>query len=73
MAHAIKRPTDVATFGWAEGEVGEPTADDIAKRDRAEAMTNEILEPAFAVLTDDEAAALIAGTDAMHAALNSAD
>ena len=73
MAHAIKRPNDVATFGWAEGEVGEPTADDVAKRDRAEAMTNEILEPAFAVLTDDEAAALIAGTDAMHAALNSAD
>ena len=71
-AHAIKRPNDVATFGWAEGEVGEPTADDIAKRDRAEAMTNEILEQAFAVLTDDEAAALIAGTNAMHAALNSA-
>ena len=44
-AHAIKRPNDVATFGWAEGEVDEPTADDIAKRDRAEAMTNEILEP----------------------------
>jgi hypothetical protein len=35
-------------------------------------MANEILEPAFAVLTDDEAAALIAGTNAMHAALNSA-
>ncbi len=35
-------------------------------------MTNEILDSAFAVLTDDEAAALIAGTDAMHAALTGA-
>jgi len=69
MAHAIKRPNDVATFGWAEGEVPEPTADDIAKRDRAEAITNEMLEPAFAVLTEAEEAALIAGTNAMHAAL----
>ena len=69
VAHAIKRPNDVATFGWAEGEVAEPTADDIAKRDRAEAMTNEILGAAFASLTDEEVAALIAGTDAMHAAL----
>jgi hypothetical protein len=68
-AHAIKRPNDVATFGWAEGSVPAPSAADIAARDRAESMTDDILESAFAVLSGAEAEALIAGTDAMHAAL----
>lgn len=68
-AHAIKRPNDVATFGWPEGSVPSPSAADIAARDRAESMTNDILESAFAVLSAAEAAALVAGTEAMHAAL----
>jgi hypothetical protein len=68
-AHAIKRPNDVATFGWPEGSVPTPTAADIAARDRAEEMTDNILESAFAVLSATEAEALIAGTQAMHAAL----
>ena len=68
-AHAIKRPNDVAMFGWEEGSVPTPSASDIAARDRAEQMTNDILESAFGVLSDSEAAALIAGTDAMHSAL----
>ena len=68
-AHAIKRPNDVATFGWPEGSVPTPTAADVAARDRAEEMTDNILESAFAVLSAGEAEALIAGTQAMHAAL----
>ena len=68
-AHAIKRPNDVAAFGWADGSVPAPSAADIAARDRAEAMTNDILESAFAVLSAAEAEALVAGTDAMHTAL----
>jgi len=69
VAHVIKRPNDVATFGWPE-DAHIPTDDDRARLDRAEQITDEILEPAFAVLDDAQAAALVAGTDAMHAALS---
>lgn len=69
VAHAIKRPGDVKTFGWAEGEIPEPTDADRAKWDRAEALTDQLLTPAYARLSDAQADALIAGTNAMAAAL----
>ena len=69
VAHAIKRPGDVRTFGWAEGEIAEPTDEDRAKWDRAEALTDELLCPAYAALNDVQATALIAGTIAMAGAL----
>ena len=69
VAHAIKRPGDVQTFGWAEGEIAEPTDEDQAKWDRAEALTDELLRPAYAALNDVQATALIAGTIAMAGAL----
>ena len=66
-AHAIKRPTEVELFGWKQ--TPEITDDDRARHVQAESMTNDMLTPSFAVLDDAGAAALIAGTDAMHAAL----
>lgn len=70
VAHAIKRPDDVAMFGYQEPPV--ITDADRAAHQRAEDVTDDILLPAFSVLTAAQADALIAGTDAMHAALTAA-
>jgi hypothetical protein len=67
VAHAIKRPDDVATFGY--GEPPTVTDADRAALDRAEQITDDILLPAFSVLDEEQAEALVAGTNAMHAAL----
>lgn len=66
-AHGIKRPTEFKLFGY-EAEI-EVTDSDRAKWLRAEDLTDEILVPAYDHLTADQAAALIAGTEAMHAAV----
>jgi len=68
VAHAIKRPDDVATFGWDPA----PTigVDDPANYASAEAMTDQLLVPSYAGLSDDQAAALVAGTEAIGAALS---
>jgi hypothetical protein len=67
IAHAIKRPGDMTAFGWSE--VPSLTDDHRAALDRAEALTDDLLEPAFSVLDDAAAEALVSGTAAMHAAL----
>lgn len=69
IAHAIRRPTELALFGYSEDAIPAPTDDDRARWDRAEALTDELLAPAYATLSDDQAKALIAGTEAMAAAL----
>jgi Helix-turn-helix family len=66
-AHAIKRPDDVTVFGYE-------TAPDITDEDRttwqrAEDMTDALLVPAYASLTDAQADALVAGTAAIASAL----
>jgi hypothetical protein len=66
-AHAIKRPTEVELFGWKE--TPDITDDDRARHAQAESMTNDMLAPSFGVLDDAGTAALVAGTDAIHAAL----
>jgi hypothetical protein len=68
VAHAIKRPNDVELFGWQDTPP-QPTAADREALDRAEAITDTIVRPGFAALTVDQSAALVAGTDALHAAL----
>lgn len=68
-AHAIKRPNDVELFGWQGDEVPTVTDSDRQRRARAEQLTDEALMPAFSRLTATQSAALIAGTEAMHAAL----
>ena len=71
IAHAIKRPEDVELFGWGDEP---PIVTDAAVllHGRAEELTNDALVGAFATLGDDQSEALIAGTDAMHAVLQTA-
>jgi len=70
VAHAIKRPNDVELFGWKDDETPVPTDQHRVLRDRAEQLTDEALTGAFERLTDAQSAALVAGTQAMHAALH---
>lgn len=67
VAHAIKRPGDVATFGWDPAPA--IAADDRAKSEAAEALTDQLLVPSYAGLSDAQAAALVFGTEAIGAAL----
>lgn len=68
VAHAIKRPDDVVTFGYAEPP--EITHEYRAALDRAEALTDELLVPSFSVLDPDAAEVLVTGTKAMYAAIS---
>ena len=69
VAHAIKRPGDVGTFGWDPApEIG---PEDPATYEAAEALTDQLLVASYCALTDDQAEALVAGTEAMAAALGS--
>ncbi|WP_051063019.1 SCO6745 family protein [Ilumatobacter nonamiensis] len=67
QAHAIKRPDDVAIFGWETPPELPENADDLMAA--AEDLTNTILEPAFAALSTEQSDALVTATHAMHAAL----
>ncbi|MDH3683765.1 MAG: hypothetical protein OEV40_27905 [Acidimicrobiia bacterium] len=66
VAHAIKRPDDVATFGWPEPPT--ITDDDRAKHAAAEELTDELVLGAYGVLDDGGATSLLAGLEAMEAA-----
>jgi hypothetical protein len=59
VAHAIHRPDDVAMFGYAEPPT--VTDDDRARWERAEALTDALLEPWYAVLDDDGSRAFAHG------------
>ncbi len=68
VAHTIKRPNDVGTFGWDPAP--EVTDADRAKLDAAEALTDKLLVGAYGVLDDAAGAAFVAGTNAIGAALS---
>lgn len=68
VAHAIKRPSDVAMFGYDEPPV--VTDADRANWHRAEELTDELLTPAYAGLSDEQATALVNGTAQMAHALD---
>ena len=68
-AHHAKRPDMAALFGWTEDEAPIITDDVIARMKEAETMTDRIVEPAFAVLSDAERTALVEGLHAVRAAL----
>jgi hypothetical protein len=67
LAHAIERPGDMTSFGWSA--MPALTDDHRAVLERARTLTDDLLEPAFSVLDDAAAEALVTGTTAMHAAL----
>jgi len=68
-AHFIKRPDMFATFGYTEEET--PIVDDAthAKMAAAEKLTDTLVEPAYAVLSDDQRAVLVQGLQDIKAAL----
>jgi hypothetical protein len=68
-AHFIKRPTEVALFGWSEDDPPVITDRERQRWAAAEALTNELVRPAFAVLDEKEAAALVEGMQSIERAL----
>lgn len=54
IAQFLRRPNDYASFGWGD-TAPDVTDEDRARLDRAEALTNDIVGPSFAVV-DDKAA-----------------
>lgn len=66
VAHAIRRPDDVATFGYeAAPEISEVER---AKLAEADALTNTLLEEPYGVLDEAESAAIVDGAAAIAAA-----
>jgi hypothetical protein len=56
-------------FGWPEGFLPEISDEQRAAAERAEALTDDLVRPAYAALDDAGAAALLRGLDDMNAAL----
>ncbi len=67
-AHAMRRPDDVQMFGHEEPPV--VTAEDRAKLDAADALTDEIMAGFYGVLDADASAAIVAGATAIGEALS---
>ena len=67
VAHAIKRPNDVTTFGYAEAPA--ITDADRALHAAAETMTDDMVLGAYSAVDAAGADALVAGLTAMEAAL----
>lgn len=68
VAHSVKRPDMVETFGWSEGR---PAGDDHeSKRAAAEALTDQLMVPAFSALTDEQRQALASGVEAIASAFS---
>jgi hypothetical protein len=69
-AHFIKRPDMVAGFGWTDADTAVVTDDDKRLLAEAEQVTDVIVTPAFAVLDDAAATALVDGLAAAEAAIS---
>ena len=68
-AHYMKRPDMWKQFGYTEEEAPVITDAIKAARDEAERITDLIVEPAYAVLSDAERTVLVDGLHAVKAAL----
>lgn len=68
VAHAIRRPNDTGAFGYAESPP--ITDEDRAALATADELTDRLLLPPYAALSDDQRQALATGTAAMSAALS---
>lgn len=67
-AHAIRRPADVATFGWDPAP--EISDDDRAMLAAADDLTDRLLVPSIASLSDAQAAAFVDAVDVIGAHLS---
>jgi hypothetical protein len=68
VAHAIKRPDMVKSFGWGEDPVPFTEADR-SNLTAAETLTDQLVTPAYAVLDDSAAQALLTGLANIKTAL----
>jgi len=68
-AHFIHRPGDIAMFGWSEADT--PVITDVERglMVEAEALTDRLVRPAYAVADGNQADAMVAVLDAMKKAL----
>ena len=69
VAHYIRRPDYFGIFGWSDSDVPVVTAEDHAALDAADELTDRLLLPAYSVLDDAGAEALLSGLVAMRAAI----
>jgi hypothetical protein len=70
VAHFIRRPEMYTMFGWSE-PTPQVTDADVAALKAADDLTDRLITPAYAVLNDDESAALLAGLGAIDSRLGS--
>jgi helix-turn-helix protein len=70
-AHFMRRPEMYETFGWSDDDRPTVTDVDATALAAADALTDRIVTPAYSVLDDDGAAALVAGLRAMGPRLKS--
>lgn len=70
QAHFVSRPNDIKMFGWTPEDA--PVVDDSVRAAMVEAerITDRIVTPAFAVLDGAGRRALVAGAEAIKAALS---
>ena len=61
IAHAIRRPDDLGTFGWGEGELPAPSDDDRRLLAAADQATDRVVAARFGALDDAGREALAAG------------
>jgi hypothetical protein len=69
IAHHVKRPDMVQAFGYTEDEAPTVTDEVHAKLAQAEKITDAIVEPAYAILSDAQRTQLVDGIAALKAAL----
>jgi len=68
-AHFIKRPNDIAMFGWSEDDAPVVGPEQVAALERAEALTDTLVLPAYSVLDEAGRRALVEGVDRIEGAL----
>lgn len=69
IAHQIRRPDAAALFGWQPADLVPVTDDHRRKWEQAEALTDALVTPAYAVLDADAAACLLRGLAQLREAL----
>lgn len=71
-AHFMRRPEMYTTFGWPDDDRPTVSDADTAALAAADTLTDQIVAPAYAVLDDDDAGALLSGLRAIGPLLRSA-
>lgn len=66
VAHAIRRPDDVASFGWEAPDVSD---DDRARLAVADELTDRLLVPSIEALTESQRTAFVTGVEVIGAHL----